>query len=80
MNEKAAEIGMLDTNFANSSGINHTENYSTVRDIAIMSKYLIKNYPLFYELFEEKTFTWDRTGVSQLNKVTVIHYYTKTLV
>ena len=31
MNEKAAEIGMTDTNFANSSGINDTENYSTVR-------------------------------------------------
>ena len=27
-----------------------------------MSKYLIKNYPDFYELFKEKTFTWDRTG------------------
>ena len=45
MNEKAAEIGMESTNFANSSGINHTENYSTVRDIALMTKYLIKNYP-----------------------------------
>ena len=43
MNEKAAEIGMSSTNFANSSGINNTENYSTVRDIAIMSKYLIQN-------------------------------------
>ena len=27
-----------------------------------MSKYLIKNYPIYYELFAEKTFTWDRTG------------------
>ena len=27
-----------------------------------MSKYLIKNYPKYYELFKEKTFTWDRTG------------------
>jgi serine-type D-Ala-D-Ala carboxypeptidase (penicillin-binding protein 5/6) len=62
MNEKAGEIGMLSTNFSNSSGINDPENYSTVRDIALMSKYLIKNYPEFYELYSEKTFTWDRTG------------------
>ncbi len=62
MNEKAAEIGMTATNFSNSSGINDPENYSTVRDIAIMSKYLIKNYPEFYKLYKEKTFTWDRTG------------------
>ena len=62
MNEKAAEIGMLSTNFSNSSGINDPENYSTVRDIALMSKYLIKNYPEFYEWYKEKNFTWDRTG------------------
>ena len=62
MNEKAAEIGMSSTNFSNSSGINDPENYSTVRDIALMSKYLIKNYPEFYEWYKEKTFTWDRTG------------------
>ncbi len=62
MNEKASEIGMTSTNFTNSSGINDPDNTSTVRDIALMSKYLIQNYPNFYELFAEKTFTWDRTG------------------
>ena len=62
MNEKAGEIGMNSTNFTNSSGINDPDNISTVRDIALMSKYLIKNYPAYYELFAEKTFTWDRTG------------------
>ena len=62
MNEKAAEIGMTSTNFTNSSGINDPDNISTVRDIALMSKYLIENYPIYYELFAKKTFTWDRTG------------------
>ena len=62
MNEKAEEIGLLNTNFANSSGINDADNNSTVMDIAIMSKYLIKNYPEFYKIYNEKSFTWDRTG------------------
>ena len=62
MNEKAGEIGMTSTNFTNSSGINDPDNVSTVRDIAMMSKYLIKNYPDYYKLFAEKTFTWGRTG------------------
>jgi len=62
MTEKAIEIGMTSSNFTNASGINDPDNVSTVRDIALMSKYLIKNYPDFYELFKEKTFTWDRTG------------------
>ena len=62
MNEKAQEIGMYDTNFSNSSGINDPENYSTVSDVLIMSSYLIENYPEYYTYFKETTFTWDRTG------------------
>ena len=62
MNEKAGEIGMLNSNFTNSSGINDPDNYSTVRDIAIMSKHLIKNYPDLYKMYAEKEFTWDKTG------------------
>jgi len=62
MTSKAKEIGMENTNFANSSGINNTENVSTVRDVMIMSNYLIKNFPEEYKYFAEKEFTWDRTG------------------
>ena len=62
MTMKAKELGMINTNFANSSGINDPDNYSTVRDILIMSNYLIKEYPDYYEWFSEKEFTWDRTG------------------
>ena len=62
MTAKAKEIGMHNTNFSNSSGINSPNNLSTVKDILIMSKYLIENYPEYYKYFEETEFTWDRTG------------------
>jgi len=62
MTAKAKELGMNNTNFTNSSGINDPDNYSTVRDIMIMSNYLIKNHPEYYEWFKEKEFTWERTG------------------
>jgi D-alanyl-D-alanine carboxypeptidase (penicillin-binding protein 5/6) len=62
MTAKAAEIGMVNTNFANSSGINNPNNVSTVKDILIMSNYLIKEFPEEYRYFSEKEFTWDRTG------------------
>ena len=62
MTEKAQEIGMENTNFSNSSGINDDNNYSTVRDILIMSNYLIKEHPKYYEYFKIKEFTWSRTG------------------
>tara|TARA_B100000674_G_scaffold489643_1_gene503988 strand:- start:629 stop:1486 length:858 start_codon:yes stop_codon:yes gene_type:complete len=62
MTAKAKELGMDNTNFSNSSGINDPDNYSTVRDILKMSTYLIKEHPEFYKIFAEKEFTWDRTG------------------
>ena len=62
MTAKAQELGMENTNFANSSGLNDPDNYSTVKDILMMSNYLIKEHPDFYEWFKEKEFTWDRTG------------------
>ena len=62
MTAKAKELGMDNTNFTNSSGINDPDNYSTVRDILKMSRYLIKEHPIYYEWFSRKEFTWDKTG------------------
>ncbi|MDC0418616.1 D-alanyl-D-alanine carboxypeptidase, partial [Pelagibacteraceae bacterium] len=76
MNEKAQEIGMNSSNFSNTSGINSPDNYSTVRDIALMSAYLIRNYPTYYEYFKETEFTWERTGgnpITQGNRNTLLY-------
>ena len=62
MTAKAKELGMDNTNFANSSGINDPDNYSTVKDILLMSNYLIKEHPEYYKWFAQKEFTWNRTG------------------
>ena len=62
MNEKASEIGLDNTNFGNSSGINDVNNYSTVEDILKLSRYMIQNYPEYYSYYKDISFTWDRTG------------------
>ena len=77
MNAKASEIGMQNTRFSNSHGLNMppSANVSTVRDILIMSKYLIKHYPEYYSYFGEKEFSWDRTGgdpITQPNTNTLV--------
>ena len=74
MNEKASEIGMSSTNFPNSSGINDPDNISTVRDIALMSKYLIANYPNCYDI-QRKNLPGIELVVNQLNKAN--HYFRK---
>ena len=66
MNEMAVDIGLENTNFANSTGMHSVKNYSTVADIAKMSQYLINNYPEFYHLFSETEFEW--SGIKQSNR------------
>lgn len=76
MTAKAKELGMENTNFTNASGINDPDNVSTVRDVMIMSNYLIKNHPEFYKLFSEKEFTWNRTGgdpITQGNRNSLLY-------
>ena len=62
MTAKANELEMTNTNFSNSSGLNDPDNYSSVRDILKMSRYLISEHPEYYKWFAEKEFTWNRTG------------------
>mgnify|MGYP001332846225 FL=1 len=66
MNEMATDIGLENTNFANSTGMHNVKNYSTVSDIAKMSQYMVNKYPEFYHLFSETEFEW--SGIAQKNR------------
>jgi D-alanyl-D-alanine carboxypeptidase (penicillin-binding protein 5/6) len=66
MNDLANDIGLMNTNFTNSTGMFHEDNYSTVHDIALLSKYLINNFPNYYHLFAETEFEW--SGIKQNNR------------
>lgn len=45
MNERAAQLGMKNTHFANSNGLHHPDHYTTASDLAILSRELITRYP-----------------------------------
>jgi D-alanyl-D-alanine carboxypeptidase (penicillin-binding protein 5/6) len=66
MNDLARDIGLINSNFTNSTGMFHENNYSTVYDIALLSKYLINNFPNYYHLFAETEFEW--SGIKQNNR------------
>ena len=57
MNEKAKEIGLINTRFINSTGLDpkngNIPNYSTVRDLAKMTQYILQNYPYILEISSE---------------------------
>jgi len=66
MNFYAEKIGLINTNFINSSGWPEDDHYSSVRDIAILSNHLIHDFPELYKYFSEKEFTYN--GIKQPNR------------
>ena len=66
MTGKGIEIGLKNTNFTNSTGMYNSKNFSTVHDIAVLSQYLINEFPEYYHLFAETEFEW--SGIKQKNR------------
>jgi D-alanyl-D-alanine carboxypeptidase (penicillin-binding protein 5/6) len=60
MTKRARELGMMRSTFANSNGLPDPDNKMTVRELAVLARYIIRTYPEFYKLFGEKEFTWNK--------------------
>lgn len=59
MQKKANEIGMIKSSFGNASGLPHANNMMTSREIAMLAKYIISEYPDIYPMFATKRFEFD---------------------
>lgn len=66
MNQHAAELGMLDSHFVNSTGLPHKDHYTTPRDLAKLAIALIRDFPEHYEWYSEKKFSFN--NISQYNR------------
>jgi D-alanyl-D-alanine carboxypeptidase (penicillin-binding protein 5/6) len=66
MTRKAKELGMENSNFTNASGWPDPNHYSTARDLAILSKALINDFPEMYKYYSELDFTYH--GIKQGNR------------
>ncbi|MGI9276608.1 MAG: D-alanyl-D-alanine carboxypeptidase family protein [Endozoicomonas sp.] len=65
MNNTARKLGMINTRFVNSSGWPADDHYSTARDMAILSRHIVQDYPEYYPLYAEKYYQYGvdkRTG------------------
>ncbi|MBW6391518.1 D-alanyl-D-alanine carboxypeptidase family protein [Billgrantia antri] len=59
MNQHASRLGLSNTQFVNATGLPHPEHYSTARDLAQLSQYIIDDYPEHYAIYAEKYFTYN---------------------
>lgn len=66
MNGWAQALGMDNTHFANSHGLDNDNLYSTPYDIALLSRALIRDVPSEYRIYKEKSFTYN--GITQYNR------------
>lgn len=66
MNEMAWRIGMEDSHFTNSSGLPDPEMYSTARDLADLARYIIREFPDYYDNFAVPEMTWN--NIQQPNR------------
>ncbi len=66
MNEQAAALGMKSTQFQNSTGWPADNHYTTARDIVLLTRALISDYPKYYKLHALKEYTYN--GIKQYNR------------
>ena len=69
MNQKAQELGMLNTRFRNANGLPNRAQHSTVRDLSTLSLALIRDFPQYYPWFSTRTFTWKGRRMTSTNKL-----------
>lgn len=66
MNQQAKLLGMENTNFQSPTGLPRSNQYSSARDLAILAKHIIHDYPKNYPIYAEKQFTY--AGIRQPNR------------
>ena len=70
MNQYAAQLGMSGTHYVDASGLPNENHYTTARDVALLSRALIRDYPSEYAIYKIKEFEWN--GIKQHNRNTLL--------
>jgi serine-type D-Ala-D-Ala carboxypeptidase (penicillin-binding protein 5/6) len=66
MNTKAKELGLLQSTFANSTGLPDPNHLMSVRDLGTVASYILQNHPTYAKIYAEPDFTWNK--ISQPNR------------
>jgi len=66
MNNEARNLGMTSSHFTDSTGLPDPDHYTTAKDLAILGRALINNFPQYYHWYKQKWFTYN--GIRQPNR------------
>lgn len=71
LTKRARELGLTKSTFANSNGLPDPGNKMTVRELSMLARHIILDYPEFYKLFGERQFTWNKIRQANRNPLLV---------
>lgn len=66
MTRRAAQLGLRDSTFMNASGLHDPDQVVTARDLAMLARHIIAEYPDYYQIFSQPEFTWNE--ITQRNR------------
>lgn len=69
MNRYAKQLGMTQTHFANATGVPAPEQYTTARDMALLARAMIREFPERYALFKQREFTFNKIRQPNRNRL-----------
>ena len=72
MNQMATNLGLTNTNYSNSTGLPNDSLYTTAKDISLLSRALISEFPKLYELYSTKSFQFNEIKQYSRNKLLFI--------
>jgi D-alanyl-D-alanine carboxypeptidase (penicillin-binding protein 5/6) len=69
MNQEAQRLGMKDSHFTDCNGLPDPNHYSSARDLGILARHLINDFPEYYPWYSDKTFTYNNITQSNRNRL-----------
>lgn len=69
MNAEAKRLGMANTSYRNATGLPAPEHYTTARDVAILARSLIREFPGYYQWYSQREFTYNDITQSNRNRL-----------
>lgn len=66
MNQVAQKLGMTRTHFKNATGLPDEDHYTTAKDLSLLARALIRDYPAHYKIYKEKYFSYN--DIRQANR------------
>jgi serine-type D-Ala-D-Ala carboxypeptidase (penicillin-binding protein 5/6) len=69
MNKEAKRLGLVNTNFVNSTGLPHPQHYTTASDLAKLAAALIRDHPEHYPMYSIKEYTYNKIKQPNRNRL-----------